>query len=486
MREILLAVLKTGSATFFNLFVGIVKTKIIAVFLGPSGIGLYSLLKQTLQTTTTLATFNGRVALVQGLSSKSGEAREGYLLTVARIFAVSGGVITILLLFFAPYIARWVFAKSDPEFINLIRWLSVPVLFSSANVYMMGVLNGYRAIGRMAIAQVAGALASALAVYPLVKLGRPEIFVALPAITSGTSLLVSTYFALRAGWLSPLRQWIRDSWQRGHVSHFFSIALTTLVTGFAAMGSLLAVRAMFVRYGGLASAGIFDVAWTLSATYVMLALSSFGTYYLPTLSGTQDLTARAALIQRLLRTTIVLGMPLIVGVIVFKPLLIPLLYSGEFNPALRIIRWMLIGDYLKVTSWVLAMPILAYADMKVFLGTEVAWRGAFTGIAAWSLFQWEDIQGVGIGFLGLYAIYLLYVLHYCRSRHALTLNKRIIGLWLTGFAIVLGASVTYWQKTAFSIGPGLGWIGAAVITSWFGLDRRERKRVFEWVRVKIR
>ena len=158
---------------------------------------------------------------------------------------------------------------------------------------------------------------------------------------------MSTYFALRAGWLRPLRRWLRDPWEREHVRHFFSIALTTLVTGFVGTGSVLAVRAMFVHYGGLPAAGIFDAAWMLSMTYVMLALGSFGTYYLPTLSGVKDPAARVALIQRFLRATIMLGIPLIVGVIVFKPLLIHLLYSEEFRPALTIIRWMLIGDYLK-------------------------------------------------------------------------------------------------------------------------------------------
>jgi len=145
-----------------------------------------------------------------------------------------------------------------------------------------------------------------------------------------------------------------------------------------------------------------------------------------------------------------------------------------------------VGDYLKATSWVLAMPMLAYADMKVFFWTEIAWRGAFAGIAAWSLFQWKDIQGVGIGFLGLYAVYLLYVLHYCRSRHALTLNRRIIGLWLAGLVIILGASVTYWQKMTFSIGPGMGWIGIAVIVSLLGLKREERTKVLRWIQARIK
>jgi len=109
---------------------------------------------------------------------------------------------------------------------------------------------------------------------------------------------------------------------------------------------------------------------------------------------------------------------------------------------------------------------------------------AFTGIVTWSLFQWNDIQGVGTRFLGLYAVYLLYVLHYCRSRHALTLDKRIIGLWLAGFVVILGASTIYWWKVTPSTGLSVGWIGAAGIVGLLGLKRKEWKKVVRWVQAR--
>jgi len=141
-------------------------------------------------------------------------------------------------------------------------------------------------------------------------------------------------------------------------------------------------------------------------------------------------------------------------------------------------------DYLKATSWVLGMPMLAYADMKTFFWTEISWRLTFAGIVTWSLFQWKDIQGVGIGFLGLSAVYLLYALHYCRLRHALTLNKRIIGLWFAGLVVIVGASAAYWQKTVFSIGSGMRWIGIAVMVSLLGLKREEWRKGLRWLQTR--
>jgi O-antigen ligase len=103
-------------------------------------------------------------------------------------------------------------------------------------------------------------------------------------------------------------------------------------------------------------------------------------------------------------------------------------------------------------------------------------------MAAASLLLWREVQGVGIGFVVLYATYLLYVLRYCSSRHGLSIDKRIVWLWLAGLGVVLGASISYWEDTSFHIGPGMGWIGAALAVSLLALEKQERAGVLRMLR----
>jgi PST family polysaccharide transporter len=97
------------------------------------------------------------------------------------------------------------------------------------------------------------------------------------------------------------------------------------------------VRSLVAREGGMSSAGIFDAAWTLSMTYVTLITTAFGTYYLPALSGLDNRAHRQELMQRMFRFVTVLIVPLILGVIVLKPLLLQILFSAEFLPAISLI-----------------------------------------------------------------------------------------------------------------------------------------------------
>jgi O-antigen/teichoic acid export membrane protein len=81
MRELVKAVLKTGSGSGGSLLLGVITMKVMPVVLGPSGVGLYSPLRQTMTSTISLGNLGGAAALVQGLASFNGQARDTYLVT---------------------------------------------------------------------------------------------------------------------------------------------------------------------------------------------------------------------------------------------------------------------------------------------------------------------------------------------------------------------------------------------------------------------
>ena len=446
MIKLLKAAVKTGSGTVGRLFFGILGTKIMAVVLGPAGIGLLSLLRQTRQTALTMATVSGNVALVQGIASRGITERNAYIRTVFCIILPLGALSCAVMSLFAPEIARAVLRRGDMEAVSLVRWLALPVFLGVLLMFFNGLLNGYRAIGRLAFVSVISTFVVALLAYPtaqLVNEGYLLAFIWMMTASVLSALAVAGYFLWREGWLASLLRGAVLGIQVQAARHFFSIAVTTLITGLAATGTLLVVRSMITQEQGLSGAGIFDVAWTLSIMYVGLVTASFGTYYLPTLSGITDPKERILLMRQLFYLATLLMVPVVVTVIVLKPLVVHLLYSSKFLPSLDIIRWMLIGDYLKVTSWVLAFPILAYADMRTFLWSELLWNGLFCMGTYFAVVQWGHLEGVGITFLLVYATYLIFTMIYCRVRHHFTLTRGMVWHWFAGLALVLPKNI--WQ-----------------------------------------
>ena len=129
-----------------------------------------------------------------------------------------------------------------------------------------------------------------------------------------------------------------------------------------------------------------------------------------------------------------------------KSLALTVLYSGAFHSAALYLRWTLLGDYLKITSWILSLAILAHAEMKAFLTIDLAVYGVFVG-GSWALTRWfSAAESAAMAFLLMYAAHLaLCYGHLCR-RHGFAPGARTIVIWLAGLALVAGASAASWNQ----------------------------------------
>jgi len=488
MRSLFIAVLKTGSGAVVNLLLGVVSIKIMAVMLGPSGTGLFSLIRQAITTLSSLG-FGGQTALVQGAANKQGKRRDSYLRTTFWLFAGGGLLSAMLIELFAPRLCTLVFGSADARTIQLIRLFALPVILLHAHIYLKSVINGCRAIGRLALVEILGPLITLLATYPVcvfVGEGYALAFVWMLSAAYAVMIIASGLILYKNGWIPSLFMGAEGLVQSADFHYFISIAGITFLTGMISSGTLLAVRTMVARDGGLHQAGLFDLAWSLSGSYVMLLLSSFGTYYTPTLSQAVDSTERAALVRRVIRLSTMLMIPMIVTMIVIKPLLVKALYSNEYIASLELVRWMLIGDYLKITSWVLATAVVVNLDMKIYFWTETFWYVGFLALSALAIFYFRDLQGIGVAFIGLYAALVYYYLQYVRRVYKMKLSSDLLIPWLIGLATVLIASIQNWYSTAADWFSSLLWIAGSTTLTLMFLKQSERRMIWDKIWFKLR
>lgn len=479
MRNIINAILKTGSGSLANLFFGMASVKIMAMFIGPSGIGLFSLIKQAMLTFAAVS-MGGQTALVQGIASKTDTERDAYIRTTFWLFFL-GTILTVVVIeLFSRYIAIWLFSKADDQTRNLVQWLGLPVVLLNFYVFLKSVMNGFRAIGALALVEIAGPITMFILVYPVcVRVGAGDAlaFVWMFSASQMVMILLSLKIASQNGWLLPLCGLRNTKIDSTSSLYFFRIAGTTLATAALSTCAILVVRAAVTKYGGLREAGLFDLAWTLSGAYVMLILGAFGTYYFPVLSGTSDPTERLVLIQRVIRLSTLLMTPMIVGVIVLKPLLVTLLYTDAFIPSLEIVRWMLVGDYLKITSWVFGITVLARADMKMFFWTEAFWNVGFVLLSVISIFEFGTLQGIGAAFIALYLCVNGNYLRYVCKVYGLKLTSDMLGPWLVGLAIVIVVSWQTWDDYQVNWSMLFPWMAVSIIYVWWALKREERSKI---------
>jgi len=485
MREVLRAIFKTGSGSGASMLFSAITSKALAVILGPSGIGLFSMLQQIQQTATVASTVSGGPALIQGIASRKNQARNDYVVSVFWIYMGGMLLTAAFLIATAPWIADWTFGTSDGPTIGLIRWLAVPVALGVLQTFLFSILNGFRAIGRLAIAGVTASATTALVSYPLalgIDNGQLFWFIVLMSVSLFTSSILSFVFAFRRGWLEPIKsRSFRPTIMRDSAKHFFKIACTMFAMGLLASLVMVAVRSTIIQHFSLAEAGIFNVAWTICMTYSMVILGSFGTYYLPTLSKTTDPKAKNILMVDMFRVSTILLAPLIITVIVVKPALINILYAKDFLISLSMLRWMLIADYFKAASWVLGYPMVAYADMRRYVVMESFWQLGFLSASIVSLIYLNSIEGVGIGFMILYILLFFYTLHYARSYHSFRLPTRQAVMWMLGLGLIILASAMTWSSMDIDWRIILIWIPLLTVFMLLALNPGERRQARTWM-----
>ncbi len=450
MREILKAFTKTVSGTAISLVIGSLSVKIIASILGPAGMGLYSILRQIHSTTMIAATMGGQTALVQGGASRQDEDRDAYLKTVLILFIISAALFSILLFILAPTLSLHLLNRQDEMAVTLIRGLAIPIFLTVITGYASGVLNIHRALGYMALVQTLASVVTLALSYPVaiaVKSGYDLALLGIMTASQATSLGLFGFWLWRKKYLQPLLHNLQNSFDKVSARYFFSFAGVTVVTSLFQSLIMLGIRGMIVQKYSLAEVGIFDAAWTLCGTYLTLITGAFSTYYLPTLSQLEDRLLIRNLMQRTLLLIAIISTIIIVGMICLKQQIVSLLFSHEFIPSLSLIRWLLIADYLKMLSFVLAFPMLAFTHLKLFFFTEVLWNGGLMLGCYWSLTTstLHNLEGIGISVLCCYASYLVFTLWFVWDRYKFIPSSTTALVSITGFLLVLIASYYTWN-----------------------------------------
>lgn len=437
---------KTGAGALASAVCAAVGAKILAAWLGPSYLALIATLQQTRQTALVIATANGQTALVQGTNALMGVDRREYLRTVLVVIALATVAASAGLIFLRERVARA--AGLGGEWAGLIGWLAAPVILGSVLVVATALVNALGEIGRLAMLKVAGSAATALLAFPaamLVERGHRGAIAWMLGL-SGAASAAAAVAMLRghgrtlAGWFWGAGRW----WSASAARHFLSISGAMALTGLVASGGLIAVRARIMRASGMDVAGNFDAAWAVSMNQATLVLGSLQAYFLPQLARARDDAERRQHVSSVLRMAILVSAPLIVGMVALRGTAIEFFYSPRFLGAADVLRWTLIGDYFKVTAWVLAMPMLALADMRAFLAADAVAQVVFLGLSWALLAARAPAEAAAMAFVASYAVELVVCYAYARRRIGWRFGS-IGWLWAAGLGLVMAVSAVRWK-----------------------------------------
>jgi len=438
-RQILRSSSIIGGASVINILIGLLRTKVAAVLLGPAGVGLIGLFQSLISTASAVSALGfGNVGTRQIAEAVGRE-------DVAEVSAARRALVWgTLILSVAGTALVWLLRNSlaihvlgDASRANDVGWLAVGIGLTVAAGSQGALLNGLRRIGDIARVSVwSSVLATVIGIGALWLWGNQGLLIFVLATPLASFLMGHFYVAhlpLVATPRTPMPEMMLQ-WRT-----MVRLGAAFMVSGLVVTAGQLTVRSMIQHQLGAEALGQFQAAWVISMTYIGFVLGAMGTDYYPRLTAAiHDHAVVNRMVNEQTEVALLLAGPLFLMMLALAPWVIQLLYSREFDEAANILRWQVLGDVLKVASWPMGFIILAAGDGRTFMVTESLTIAVFTGLV-WLGLPLLGVQVTGIAFLGMYAVYLPLIYWLARRRTGFTwaLSVRQRMAWLVVAALVI-------------------------------------------------
>lgn len=392
-RQIFKASAIVGGASVINVAIGIVKVKVLAVLLGPAGVGLMGLYQNIMGMATLLSGCGVANSGVRQLAASQDDVATLSLvrraLFMANLLLGLTGMVALWLL--REPVAQWVFGTAEHS--AEVGYLGVGVLLGLIASSQTALLQGLRRIGDLARVQVFSALVSAIIGIAAVWLwGRSGLLVFTLA-GPAAGVLVASWTARCLPRPAAGHDWadLRRQWQA-----MFALGIPQMAAGLLNMGTELMARSLVLQNLGMDSVGYFQSAWVISMAYLGFVLNAMGMDYYPRLSAAiQDRERASRMMNDQTEMVLLLAGPVLLAMMTLAPWVIELLYAGSFAPATEILRWQVLGDIIKVVAWPMGFVVLAQGRGTVFIGIQLNWN------VVYALFLWYGLPALGVAATGM-------------------------------------------------------------------------------------
>ncbi len=390
-----------GGSTVVVMLVRMIRTKVLAIYLGPVGVGLEAIFDSVLSLTRTAVDLGISNSGVRQIAAAVGSGDDRVIamttITLRRVCLLFGLLGAAVLFYAREAISRAAFGSADHA--SAIGWLAIIPVFSGIAGGQGALLQGMRRISDLAKLNILGALAATVFSIPIVFVWGVDGIPAYLILTAFVTLISSWLYARRVRVQTiriPLRESVREA------RNLLQLGLVFVLSGLMTTGVLFLLRALVTRQAGVDGAGQFQAATALSMVYVGFVLQAMGKDFYPRLTAVaSDNQQCNRLVNEQAEVSILLALPGILATLALAPWIIHAFYSRKFDMAAEILCWQVTGMLLRVNSWPMGFILLAKGKGGLMFCTDFAAYSLYA-VLGWLGLQLFGLPGTGMAFLGLY------------------------------------------------------------------------------------
>lgn len=437
-----------GGVQGLNILVGIVRNKVVAMLLGPEGMGLASLFQTTvnfISQSTNLGVSFSAVRNVSELFNTGDEERITHFIKVVRAWSLLTGLVGMLLcILIGPILSSLTFSWGDHTLHFVL--LSPLVALLAVTGGETAILKGARQLKSLAVIQVYSVLLTLVITFPIYYFFGQSGIVPVMVLMGVATLLLTIR---RSYSLYPLRL-TGAKGILGEGMGMVRLGIVFTLAGILGSGAEFIIRTYLNNVADLKTVGLYNTGYILTMTYAGLIFSAMETDFFPRLSAVNSQWQNCnEIINKQIEVSLLLISPMLVAAQFAIPYVIPILFTNQFLPVVDMVRILLLAIYLRAIKLPIAYLPLAKGDSLSYFFLEAVYDVMVVLLVIWGYSLWQLLgTGVAITLSAVFDYFLLMGYTYSRYHYRPTLSVlkySLLHLSLGVVAFLLANYTDGWQ-----------------------------------------
>jgi len=418
------------------MIVAIIRSKSVAILLGPSGFGVLNMLLTSLGLISSLTNFGIDTSAVKDISNsyvKKDLNRISIVYSVIhRLVKLTGLIAVIIVIIFSNHISLITYGNDDYN--TSIILVSFTLLLDQMTKGKRVILQGTRNLRFLAKSTMLSSVTTLGISLPLYYVMGVDGIIPSLIVGSLISYLIARYYVSKLK-IVTVKVTLNEVFGIG--ADMLRMGFLISISGLLTLLVSFLLKLMIEESGGIVKVGLYSAGYAIITNYVGLIFNAMGTDYYPRLAAQTDVqTDIVKSVNEQAEMAILILAPVVAILIAFIERALVLLYSNDFVAISEMVKWMSLGMLFKACSWSLSYVFIAHSDKKMFFLNELS---ASIYMLVFNLFGYYfgGFQGLGISFVISYLIYFIQVAIVGFKIYNISLSSKLFAILLVQFVLIL-------------------------------------------------
>lgn len=439
-----------GGVQCLSILISVVRNKLVAVLLGPNGVGLISLFNSTIKLISDSTNLGLSMSAVKTISEHfdSGNSEKvAYMVRLIRVWCLFTGLLGMFVcLVLSPLLDSWTFEWGDHTLHFVL--LSPVIAMMAVTGGELAILKATRKLKQVAWISFLGVVGTLVLTVPIYYFCGEAGIVPSLVVVALLQMMLPVIYSYR---YFPLNLSMSKGLYDDGLG-MVKLGVAFVFAGIMGSGVDFAIRSYLNTNGSLGIVGLYNAGYMMTMVYAGMVFSAMETDYFPRLSAINSIGEELnETVNRQIEVSLILVSPLLAFFMIGLPVIIPLLYTSEFLPLTGMVQIAILSMFIRAVALPIAYIPLSKGDSASYLLMEAGYDVVLLGAVIW-LYDAFGLTGAGAAItfaalfdMGMLMIYMHYKYNYVMSRQVVKYIVLFFSMGITAFLITfLENRNVYW------------------------------------------